>query len=50
MDNDGKLLELLRNTYKNLRFRVKYRGIPVLSAADGNAAARAALEKLAEQN
>ena len=44
MDNDGKLLELLRNTYKNLRFRVKARGIPVLSAADGHAAARAALE------
>ena len=35
MDNDGKLLELLRNTYKGLRFRLKYRGIRVLDAADG---------------
>ena len=32
MDNDGKLLELLRNTYKGLRFRLKYRGIRVLAA------------------
>ena len=43
MDNDGKLLELLRNTYKGLRFRLKYRGIRVLDAADGNALAKDAL-------
>ena len=34
MDNDGKLLECLRNTYKGLRFQWKYRGVRVLDAAD----------------
>ena len=43
MDNDGKLLECLRNTYKGLRFQWKYRGIRVLDAADGNALAKDAL-------
>ena len=43
MDNDGKLLELARNLYKGLRFRLKYRGVRVLPAADGNLLARDAL-------
>ena len=32
MDNDGALLEVLRNTYKGLRFRWKYRGLIILPA------------------
>ena len=39
MDNDGALLEVLRNTYKGLRFRWKYRGLIILPAEQGNAAA-----------
>ena len=38
MDNDGALLEVLRNTYKGLRFRWKYRGLIILPAEQGNAA------------
>ena len=41
MDNDGALLEVLRNTYKGLRFRWKYRGLIILPAEQGNAAAAA---------
>ena len=37
MDNDGALLEVLRNTYKGLRFRWKYRGLIILPAEQGNA-------------
>lgn len=36
MDNDGKLLELARNLVKSARFGWKYRGVDVLSAAEGN--------------
>ena len=43
MDNDGALLEVLRNTYKGLRFRWKYRGLIILPAEQGNAAAADAL-------
>lgn len=44
MDNDLKLSRMLRNTYKKMRFGVKYRGVPRLSAAEGNAALREALQ------
>ena len=43
MDNDGALLEVLRNTYKGLRFRWKYRGLIILPAEQGNAAAADAI-------
>ncbi len=43
MDNDGRLYELARNLYKGLRFKVKYAGVPLLSAEAGNDAAAAAL-------
>lgn len=43
MDNDGALLEVLRNTYKGLRFRWKYRGLTILPAEQGNAAAADAI-------
>ena len=43
MDNDGALLEALRNTYKGLRFRWKYRGLIILPAEQGNAAAADAI-------
>ena len=43
MDNDGALLEVLRNTYKGLRFRWKYRGLIILPADQGNAAAADAI-------
>ena len=43
MDNDGVLLEVLRNTYKGLRFWWKYRGLIILPAEQGNAAAADAI-------
>ena len=43
MDNDGALLEVLRNTYKGLRFRWKYRGLIILPAEQGNAAGAGAI-------
>lgn len=45
MDNDGKLLELARNLVKSARFGWKYRGVTVLSAAEGNRLAKEALEQ-----
>ena len=46
MDNDGALLEVLRNTYKGLRFRWKYRGLIILPAEQGNAAAADAIRAI----
>ena len=45
MDNDGKLKELARNLYKSARFALKYRGVTVLSAEEGNALAGEALRR-----
>ena len=39
MDNDSRLYELARNLYKGMRFRVRYAGVPLLSAEAGNDAA-----------
>ena len=36
MDNDAKWMELARNLYKGARFGWKYRGVPVLTAQQGN--------------
>mgnify|MGYP007017985709 FL=1 len=49
MDNDGALLEVLRNTYKGLRFRWKYRGLIILPAEQGNAAAADAIRASVEE-
>ena len=43
MDNDGRLYELARNLYKGARFKLKYAGVPMLSAEAGNDAAADAL-------
>lgn len=43
MDNDSKLYELARNLYKGARFKLKYAGVPMLSAEAGNDAAADAL-------
>lgn len=43
MDNDSPLYQAARNFYKNLRFGIKYRGVTVLDAAQGNDRAAAAL-------
>lgn len=43
MDNDNALLQIARNLYKDARFGLKYRGVPILSAAAGNDAAAQAI-------
>ena len=43
MDNDNAVIQLARTVYKNARFGWKYRGVPILSAQQGNDAAREAL-------
>ncbi|MGN0983585.1 MAG: hypothetical protein ACI4OI_01985 [Gemmiger sp.] len=43
MDNDNALRQAARRLYKDARFGLKYAGVPILSAAEGNAAAAAAL-------
>lgn len=43
MDNDNALLQAARNLYKDARFGLKYRGVPILSAQAGNDAAAGAL-------
>jgi len=45
MDNDSSLLQAARNAYKGLRFKIKYAGVPILSAQEGNDAVRAALRE-----
>ncbi|MCI6084272.1 hypothetical protein MR798_09580, partial [bacterium] len=43
MDNDNAVIQLARTVYKNARFGWKYRGVPILSAQQGNDAAWEAL-------
>src|SRR5699024_12619646 len=43
MDNYDALLEAACKLYKGWRFRLKYRGVPVLEAEAGNDLARAAI-------
>ena len=43
MDNDSPLYQAARSLYKGASFRLKYAGVPILSAAAGNDAAAAAL-------
>lgn len=45
MDNDNILLQKAADLYRGLRFAVNYRGVPVLSAAQGNRAIAAALRQ-----
>ena len=40
MDNDNAVIQLARTVYKNARFGWKYRGVSILSAQQGNDAAR----------
>lgn len=43
MDNDARLMQAARSLYKGMRFRWKYRGLDILPAAAGNAAAADAI-------
>ena len=44
MDNDNKLVQKAADLYRSLRFAMKYRGVEILSAEDGNDLARGLLE------
>ena len=43
MDNDNKLVQKAADVYRSLRFAMKYRGLTILSAEDGNNAITAAV-------
>ena len=43
MDNDNKLVQKAADVYRSLRFAMKYRGLTILSAEDGNNAIAAAV-------
>ena len=43
MDNDNKLVQKAADLYRSLRFTMKYRGLTILSAEDGNDAIAAAV-------
>ena len=43
MDNDNKLVQKAADVYRSLRFVMKYRGLTILSAEDGNNAITAAV-------
>lgn len=45
MDNDNALLQKARDAYKGLRFGLKYRGVEILPAEAGNAAAAEAIRR-----
>ena len=36
MDNDNLLVQKAADLYRGLRFKMKYRGVPILSAGAGN--------------
>ena len=44
MDNDNLLVQKAADLYRGLRFKMKYRGVPILSAGAGNDLARDLLE------